>query len=175
MIWISLVSRIPSLFAPREDQDVTDYVTRHLLKGLPEGKPMIDVTDEARDHIREKGGSIYLLDTKPVGLCCGRVAFEPQLTIGVPAKRERYVRDVINDIQVYIPKWFLGPLSPDHRREKAIRAQDPPPQRLAAHLTAPTCGEGSRLDFYCLFLNEYSRFRTGTFFFTQFLCIIDEG
>jgi hypothetical protein len=54
MIWISLVSRIPSLFAPREDRDVTDYVTRHLLKGLPEGKPMIQVTDEARDHIREK-------------------------------------------------------------------------------------------------------------------------
>ena len=109
MIWISLVSRIPSLFAPREDRDVTDYVTRHLLKGLPEGKPMIQVTDEARDHIREKGGSIYLLDTKPVGLCCGRVAFEPQLTIGVPEKQEGYVRDVINDIQVYIPKRFSVP------------------------------------------------------------------
>ena len=109
MIWISLFSRVPSLFVPREDRDVTDYVTRHLLKGLPEGKPMIQVTDEARDHIREKGGSIYLLDTKPVGLCCGRVAFEPQLTIGVPAKHEGYVRDVNNDIQVYIPKRFAVP------------------------------------------------------------------
>jgi hypothetical protein len=109
MIWISLVSRIPSLFAPREDRDVTDYVTRHLLKGQPEGKSMIQVTDEARDHIQERGGSIYLLDTKPVGLCCGRVSFEPHLTIGVPAKGEKYVRDVINDIQVYIPKWFSVP------------------------------------------------------------------
>jgi len=70
---------------------------------------MISVTDAARDHIREKGGSIYLLDTKPVGLCCGRVAFEPQLTIGVPAKQEGYDRDVINDIQVYIPKRFSVP------------------------------------------------------------------
>jgi len=109
MIWISLVSRIPSLFAPREDRDVTDYVTRHLLKGLPEGKPMIQVTDEARDHILGKGGSIYLLDTKPVGLCCGRVAFEPQLTLGVPSKEEKYFRDVINGIQVYIPKRFSVP------------------------------------------------------------------
>jgi hypothetical protein len=109
MIWISLAFRIPALFIPREDRDVTDYVTRHLFKGLPEEKPMIHLTDEARDHIREKGGSIYLLDTKPVGLCCGRVAFEPQLTIGVPAKQEGYVRDVINDIQVYIPKRFSVP------------------------------------------------------------------
>ena len=109
MIWISLVFRVPVLFNPREDRDVRDYVTRHLFKGLPEEKPMIHLTDEARDHIREKGGSIYLLDTKPVGLCCGRVAFEPQLTIGVPAKQEGYVRDVINEIQVYIPKRFSVP------------------------------------------------------------------
>jgi len=109
MIWISLVFRVPALFVPREDRDVTDYVTRHLFKSLPKEKPMIHLTDEARDHIREKGGSIYLLDTKPVGLCCGRVAFEPQLTIGVPAKPQGYVRDVINDIQVYIPKRFSVP------------------------------------------------------------------
>ena len=32
---------------------------------------MIQVTDEARDHIREKGGSIYLLDTKPVAFAAG--------------------------------------------------------------------------------------------------------
>jgi hypothetical protein len=111
MIWISLVSRISSLFAPRDDRDVTDYVTRHLIKGLPEGKPMIQVTDEARDHIREKGGSIYLLDAKPVGICCGRVAFEPQLIIGVPAKQERYIFDIINDVQVYIPRRFSVPYS----------------------------------------------------------------
>jgi hypothetical protein len=109
MIWISLVFRVPVLFNPREDRDVRDYVTRHLFKGLPEEKPMIHLTDEARDHIRGKGGSIYLLDTKPVGLCCGRVAFEPQLTIGVPAKQEEYVLDVINEIQVYIPKRFSVP------------------------------------------------------------------
>jgi hypothetical protein len=109
MIWISLVFRVPVLFNPREDRDVRDYVTRHLFKGLPEEKPMIHLTDEARDHIRGKGGSIYLLDTKPVGLCCGRVAFEPQLTIGVPAKPQGYVRDVINEIQVYIPKRFSVP------------------------------------------------------------------
>ncbi len=70
---------------------------------------MISVTNEARDHIRQKGGSIYLLDTKPVGLCCGRVAFEPPLTIGVPEKQDGYLRDVINDIQVYIPKRFSVP------------------------------------------------------------------
>jgi hypothetical protein len=109
MIWISLFFRVPVLFNPREDRDVTDYVTRHLFKSLPAEKPMILLTDEARDHIREKGGSIYLLDTKPVGLCCGRVAFELHLTIGVPAKQDGYVRDVINDIQVYIPKRFSVP------------------------------------------------------------------
>ena len=102
---------------------------------------MIQVTDEARDHIREKGGSIYLLDTKPVGLCCGRVAFEPQLTIGVPAKPQGYVRDVINDIQVCIPQTFLGPLSPDHRCEETVRAQHSASQRLAARLTTRIRGQ----------------------------------
>ncbi|HTZ38943.1 MAG TPA: CC/Se motif family (seleno)protein, partial [Syntrophales bacterium] len=53
--------------------------------------------------------SIYLLDAKPVGLCCGRVAFEPQITIGIPTKQEGYVRDVINDIQIYIPRRFAVP------------------------------------------------------------------
>ncbi len=70
---------------------------------------MISVTDNARDYIRGKGGRIYLLDTKPVGLCCGRVAFEPPLTIGVPEKQEGYDRDVINEIQVFIPKRFSVP------------------------------------------------------------------
>jgi hypothetical protein len=108
MFWTTLLHGIPRVFQPREDRDVREYVTRHFFRES-EGKPMISVTDEARDHIRGKGGSIYLLDTKPVGLCCGRVAFEPHLTIGVPAKQDGYVRDVINDIQVYIPKRFSVP------------------------------------------------------------------
>ena len=37
------------------------------------------------------------------------MAFEPQLTIGVPEKQEGYVRDVINDIQVYVPERFSVP------------------------------------------------------------------
>jgi len=109
MIWLSLALRFPELFGPREDRDVTEYVTRHLFKGLPAEKPTIHLTDAARDHIREKGGSIYLLDTKPVGLCCGRVAFEPQLTLGVPSKEDKYFREVINDIQVFIPRGFSVP------------------------------------------------------------------
>jgi hypothetical protein len=108
MFWTTLLRGIPRVFHPREDRDVREYVTRHFFREN-EGKGMISVTDEARDHIRGKGGSIYLLDTKPVGLCCGRVAFEPQLTIGVPEKQEGYVRDVINDIQVYVPKRFSVP------------------------------------------------------------------
>ena len=123
MIWISLVSRIPSLFAPREDRDVTDYVTRHLLKGLPEGKPMIQVTDEARDHIREKGGSIYLLDTKPVGLCCGRVAFEPPVDNRGAGKAGGVCPGCHQRYPGIHPQTFLGPLSPDHRREKAISGE----------------------------------------------------
>lgn len=108
MFWTSILLGIPRGFQPRENRDIREYVTRHFFREN-EGKPMISVTDEARDHIRKKGGSIYLLDTKPVGLCCGRVAFEPQLTIGVPAKQEGYVFDVINDIKVYIPKRFSVP------------------------------------------------------------------
>jgi hypothetical protein len=108
MFWAALLLGIPLVFQPREGRDVREYVTRHFFQEN-EGKSMISVTDEARDHVLGKGGSIYLLDTKPVGLCCGRVAFEPQLTIGVPAKQERYVRDVINDIHVYIPKRFSVP------------------------------------------------------------------
>jgi hypothetical protein len=108
MFWAALLLGIPLVFKPREDRDVREYVTRHFFREN-EGKPMISVTDEARDHILGKGGSIYLLDTKPVGLCCGRVAFEPQLTIGVPPKQEGYVRDFINDIQVYIPRRFSVP------------------------------------------------------------------
>jgi hypothetical protein len=109
MIWLSLVFRVPALFFTREDRDVREYVTRHFFKDLQEGKPTLQVTDEARDHILKKGGSIYLLDTKPVGLCCGRVSFEPQLTYGVPSREEKYIRDVINGIQVYIPKRFSVP------------------------------------------------------------------
>jgi hypothetical protein len=108
MFWATLLLGIPLVFQPRGDRDVREYVTRHFFQEN-EGKPMISVTDEARDHILGIGGSIYLLDTKPVGLCCGRVAFEPPLTIGVPEKQERYVRDVINDIHVYIPKRFSVP------------------------------------------------------------------
>jgi hypothetical protein len=108
MIWAALLLGIPRVFQPRGDRDVREYVTRHFFQEN-EGKPMISVTDEARDHILGKGGSIYLLDTKPVGLCCGRVTFEPPLTIGVPAKQDGYIRDVINDIQVYIPKRFSVP------------------------------------------------------------------
>jgi hypothetical protein len=108
MFWTTILLGIDRVFQPREDRDVREYVTRHFFREN-EGKPMISVTDEARGHILGKGGSIYLLDAKPVGLCCGRVAFEPQLTIGVPEKQERYVREVINDIQVYIPKRFSVP------------------------------------------------------------------
>src|SRR5512137_2106066 len=108
MFWATLLLGISRVFQSREDRDVTEYVTRHFFREN-EGKSMISVTDAARDHIRKKGGSMYLLDTKPVGLCCGRVAFEPPLTIGVPVKQEGYVRDVINDIQVYIPKRFSVP------------------------------------------------------------------
>jgi hypothetical protein len=108
MFWTTLLVEIQRVFEPREDRDVREYVTRNFFSE-DVGKPMISVTDEAREHIREKGGSIYLLDAKPVGLCCGRVAFEPQLTIGVPTKPQEYVRDVINDIQVYIPRRFFVP------------------------------------------------------------------
>jgi len=119
MIWLSLVLRVPALFFTREDRDVREYVTRHFFKDLQEGKPTLQVTDEARDHILKKGGSIYLLDTKPVGLCCGRVSFEPQLTYGVPSREEKYIRDVINGIQVYIPKRFSVPypLTVDVRKQ----------------------------------------------------------
>jgi len=110
MFWTAILVGIQRVFQPREDRDVREYVTRHFFRAN-DGKPMISVTDEAREHILDKGGSIYLLDAKPVGICCGRVAFEPQLIIGVPAKQERYISDIINDIQVYIPRRFSVPYS----------------------------------------------------------------
>jgi hypothetical protein len=118
MFWTAILVGIQRVFQPREDRDVREYVTRHFSRES-EGKPMLSVTDEARGHILEKGGSIYLLDAKPVGLCCGRVAFEPQLIIGVPTKPQGYVRDVINDIQVYIPRRFSVsyPLTIDVKRQ----------------------------------------------------------
>jgi hypothetical protein len=108
MFWTAILVGIQRVFEPREDRDVSEYVTRLFFRE-GEGEAAISVTDEAREHILGKGGSIYLLDAKPVGLCCGRVAFEPLLTIGVPAKQERYVMDIINDIQVYIPRRFSVP------------------------------------------------------------------
>lgn len=108
MFWMTLLFGFPLGFERRDGRDVREYVTRHFFEEA-EGKSMISVTEEAREHILAKGGTIYLLDTKPVGLCCGRVAFEPQLTLGVPAKPENYDRNVINDIQVYIPKRFSVP------------------------------------------------------------------
>ena len=146
MIWTSLVFRIPALFVPREDRDVKDYVTRHLLKSLSEEKPMIHVTDEARDHILKRrehlppgheargpllraGGLRATTDNRGAGKA-GRVC---------PGYHQRYPG--------IHPQTFLGPLSPDHRREKAFRAKDAPPERLAAHLTARISRKGSRLLF----------------------------
>lgn len=105
MFWTTLLLTIPLGVKPREDRDIRDYVTRHFFKEVVD-TPMISITDAAREHILAKGGTIYFLDTKPVGLCCGRVAFEPPLTIGVPTKEDRYNLNIINDIQVYIPKRF---------------------------------------------------------------------
>ncbi len=105
MFWTALLLTIPLGIKPREDRDVREYVTRHFFREVVD-TPMISVTEAAREHILARGGTIYFLDTKPVGLCCGRVAFEPPLTLGVPAKPERYTMNVINDIQVYIPKRF---------------------------------------------------------------------
>ncbi len=108
MFWTTLLLGIPRGFHPREDRDIREYVVRHFFSQNGR-EPSITVTDEARDHIRRKGGSVYLLDTKPVGLCCGRVAFEPPLTIGVPSNQEGYDRNVINEIVVFIPKRFSVP------------------------------------------------------------------
>ena len=108
MFWTALLLGIPGRIKPREDRDIRDYVTRHFFKEVV-GVPMISLTEAAREHILARGGTIYFLDTKPVGLCCGRVAFEPPLTLGVPAKQERYNLNIINDIRVYIPKRFSVP------------------------------------------------------------------
>lgn len=95
-------------FKPRENRDVRDYVIRHFFREDSETVE-IYITAAARDHILSKGGTVYLLDTKPVGLCCGRVAFEPQLTLGVPAKPDEYNLNIIDDIKVFIPKRFSVP------------------------------------------------------------------
>lgn len=105
MFWTTLLMRFPRGFESRGDRDVREYVTRHFFREVVDA-PMISVTEAAREHILAKGGTIHLLDTKPVGLCCGRVAFEPHLTLGVPARQERYNLNIINDVQVYIPKRF---------------------------------------------------------------------
>lgn len=118
MFWTALLLVIPREIKPREDRDVREYVTRHFFREVVD-KPVISVTEAAREHILARGGAIYFLDTKPVGLCCGRVAFEPPLTLGVPAKKERYNLNVISDIQVYIPKRFsvATPLTIDVKKQ----------------------------------------------------------
>jgi len=69
----------------------------------------ISVTEAARDHILSRGGTVYLMETRPVGLCCGRIAFEPKLTIGTPATPDKYDLNIIDDIRIYIPKRFSVP------------------------------------------------------------------
>ncbi|MGE5844532.1 MAG: hypothetical protein ACM32K_06495, partial [Syntrophaceae bacterium] len=65
MFWTTLLCRFPLGFERRGGRDVREYVTRHFFKEA-EGKFMISVTEEAREHILAKGGTVYLLDTKPV-------------------------------------------------------------------------------------------------------------
>jgi hypothetical protein len=70
---------------------------------------MLAITDEARDYLLKKGGTVHLSSTRHANLCRGRINFGPSVRLGVPKNVRDYNMCIINQIKVYRLNGFESP------------------------------------------------------------------
>jgi hypothetical protein len=63
---------------------------------------MLTITEEARDHAREKGGVLYLEYIVVQG-CCIPCQPEPTVRFGEPHEPRNYRREKLEGISVFVP------------------------------------------------------------------------
>lgn len=62
------------------------------------------LTDEARQLIMSKGGSVYVSQPHTVSGCCFEVTDCPSVHFGRPKQASSYDEHLIRDVSVFIPK-----------------------------------------------------------------------
>ncbi|AIF53264.1 CC/Se motif family (seleno)protein [Pelosinus sp. UFO1] len=67
---------------------------------------MLTVSDEARDYILSKKGTVHVIDNGRAGSCCGNFDLGPSVYLGKPPDATEYCVKEINQVAVYVPKNF---------------------------------------------------------------------
>lgn len=67
---------------------------------------MLTVSDEARDYILSKKGTIHVIDNGRAASCCGNFDLGPSVYLGKPLNDTEYCVKEINQVAVYVPKNF---------------------------------------------------------------------
>jgi hypothetical protein len=70
---------------------------------------MIRITERAQKYIAEHGGSVFVYETRRIGMCCGRINLGPSVRLGRPADIEEYELQTEAGVCLYIPKGFYSP------------------------------------------------------------------
>lgn len=67
---------------------------------------MLQVTAEALEFIRQRGGVAMLVPTKTIGGCCGGLNMGPEVQLGIPSPDElvRHNRYEFGPVTVFVPK-----------------------------------------------------------------------
>lgn len=70
---------------------------------------MINISEQAGEYIRQKGGCVHVFLYEPVGLCCGNVDLGPTVRLGRPLDPENYCLQAnAHDLQLYVPRRFFS-------------------------------------------------------------------
>ena len=70
---------------------------------------MLTISDQAREYILAKSGSVYLFENGRARMCCGNIDFGPSVYLGQPPDDKDYKVEEINGITVFVPKRFYAP------------------------------------------------------------------
>ncbi len=70
---------------------------------------MINISEKAKNYIRENGSVAYIMNSGQAGLCCGKIELCPTVQLGTPKNAGDYDTKTIEDIKLYIPKGFYYP------------------------------------------------------------------
>lgn len=70
---------------------------------------ILQVTAEALEFIRQRGGLAMLVPTKTIGGCCGGLNIGPEVHLGFPSPEElvRYNSYQFGSVRVFVPKELL--------------------------------------------------------------------
>ena len=68
---------------------------------------MINISEQAGNYIRQKGGCVHVFLYEPVGICCGNIDLGPTVRLGRPLDPENYCLQPNNhDLKLYVPRGF---------------------------------------------------------------------